>query len=681
MNKYEVLGIVNEGAYGIVYKAKNKENGDVVAIKKFKETDEDDIVKKTTLREVKVLRMIKHPNVVQLKEAFKRKGRLFLVFEYCEKNLLEVIEDKPQGLSPEEIKRFIYELLKAIEFCHRHGVIHRDIKPENLLIDGTQDILKLCDFGFARTMTNKNKNKLTDYVATRWYRSPELLLGSSYGAPVDIWAIGCIMGEITDGDPLFPGDSEIDQLYQIQKIIGKLTPDQEEQFAKNPRFIGLKFPELKTPETLEKHYIGKMAKNAIDLMGGMLRMDPKARYSAIDALSHSYFDTVRDSEVEELIESHKEKLVKQVEDQQKRLKESNSRTKDHSKRRTSTEKSSSKTRTNPYSLPLGTSPPQFKKKKNTQKFHKEKKASNSIKNLRKGRSSSKDNHHRRNGPTNSYDSNAYPRNTRNKRNMPNNDSLRENQSMSNYIPSSFSGLYLNSTNTKNETTEYDYEIGGEFGQKGVMAASTLLDNSMGLPSQVYGTGDLKNSLSTSVSGILSKATLQAKDMRKDNSSRKIPSLSPTGRSDENKTSFKSYHSSLINKAMSQSKIRKLFENISNENSHLQSINETLPPRHDQSSSYYEEEKSQKSFRGNKSRKRGSLKTRENTERRAIQRFKQTQPKQSFKKKNESQMSIVEFSRGRMSGQNEYNYEIPDSQNTSQMKSEDYRHTGGQYPFL
>ena len=101
---------------------------------------------------------------------------------------------------------------------------------------------------------------MTDYVATRWYRSPELLLGDNYSKEVDLWAIGCIMGELTDGEPLFPGESEIDQLYCIQKILGALTIDQQEKFAKNPRFIGYKFPDVTKPETIEKKYVGKMSK-------------------------------------------------------------------------------------------------------------------------------------------------------------------------------------------------------------------------------------------------------------------------------------------------------------------------------------------------------------------------------------------------------------------------------------
>jgi cyclin-dependent kinase-like len=178
-------------------------------------------VRKTILREVKILRMLKQDNIVNLKEAFRRKGKLYLVFEYVEKNLLEALEESGNGLDPELVRTYMYQLVKAIEWCHRHNVIHRDIKPENLLVSAqAEPLLKLCDFGFARTITSRGGQVLTDYVATRWYRSPELLLGcTDYGKPVDMWAIGCIMGELIDGQPLFPGESEIDQLYVIQKVL------------------------------------------------------------------------------------------------------------------------------------------------------------------------------------------------------------------------------------------------------------------------------------------------------------------------------------------------------------------------------------------------------------------------------------------------------------------------------
>lgn len=140
---------------------------------------------------------------------------------------------------------------------------------------------------------------MTDYVATRWYRSPELLLGySDYGPEVDMWAIGCIMGELSDGKPMFPGESEMDQLYLIQKVIGKFTPEQQDSFNKNPRFVGLKFPEIIKPETLEKKYTGQLSTNALALMIGLLKMDPSERLTGEQALRHKYFDDIREPELE-----------------------------------------------------------------------------------------------------------------------------------------------------------------------------------------------------------------------------------------------------------------------------------------------------------------------------------------------------------------------------------------------
>jgi cyclin-dependent kinase-like len=287
-SKYEVLGIVGEGAYGIVYKCKNKENNDFVAIKKFKET-EDDIVKKSMLRELKVLKILKHENIVEFKEAFKRKNNLFLVFEYVEKTLLELLQQKPKGLDSELIRNIIFQLCKAIKYLHDQNIIHRDIKPENLLIDPNYK-LKLCDFGFARSIS-KNKEQLTDYVATRWYRSPELLLGNGYyGNEMDYWAIGCIMGELTDGEPLFPGEDEVDQIICIMKVLGKITEEQLISFAKNPRFNGVKLPEITKPETLEKRYSGKLNKTAINFMKQLLHPDPNLRLKGEQVFQHPYLE-------------------------------------------------------------------------------------------------------------------------------------------------------------------------------------------------------------------------------------------------------------------------------------------------------------------------------------------------------------------------------------------------------
>lgn len=294
MNKYEIMGVVGEGAYGVVLKCRNKETKEIVAIKKFKEGDDDENVKKTTLREVKMLKSLKHENIVFLIEAFRRKTKLFLVFEYAEKNLLEVLEDNPRGLSSGEVRNYIYQLVKAVTFCHDKNIIHRDIKPENLLVNPSHNNrkcgqLKLCDFGFARTISAKDRD-LTDYVSTRWYRAPELLIGStSYGKEVDHWAIGCIMGELIDGNPVFPGESDIDQLYTIQKVIGPITNEQKKLFQKNQQFNSMSLPDVGNGQGIAKRYGKKIDVEGLDFMKKMLRMDPAERLKGQDCLQHPYF--------------------------------------------------------------------------------------------------------------------------------------------------------------------------------------------------------------------------------------------------------------------------------------------------------------------------------------------------------------------------------------------------------
>ena len=291
-NKYEVIGIVGEGAYGIVYKCKNKETGKYVAVKKFKET-EDKLVQKTMKRELAMLQMLRHENVVEFQEAFVSKGNFFLVFEYVEKNLLEVLEESPKGLSPKLIRSFVFQMCKAVSYLHKNNMIHRDVKPENLLIDENFN-LKLCDFGFARKIKlnrqNNNVDTMTDYVATRWYRSPELLLsGGIYGPEVDYWAIGCIMGELADGNPMFPGENEVDQLECIIKVLGNLPEDLVNMYYENPIYNEKELFRVKKPETLEKRYLGILSPTAIDFMKGLLQLDPNKRLNGETVFKHKYF--------------------------------------------------------------------------------------------------------------------------------------------------------------------------------------------------------------------------------------------------------------------------------------------------------------------------------------------------------------------------------------------------------
>ncbi|XKL68680.1 hypothetical protein PGB90_006449 [Kerria lacca] len=175
-------------------------------------------------RLVKYIRVqkLQHNNIIQLLEVFKKKKRFYLVFEYLDRTVLNELEENPNGLDEKRVREYTFQLICAIEYCHNKNVIHRDIKPENLLISSI-GILKLCDFGFARVLRNLNGCYYTEYIATRWYRAPELLvLDRKYGKPIDIWAIGCVFAELFVGEPLFPGGSDIDQLHQITTKLGML---------------------------------------------------------------------------------------------------------------------------------------------------------------------------------------------------------------------------------------------------------------------------------------------------------------------------------------------------------------------------------------------------------------------------------------------------------------------------
>ncbi|XP_061636772.1 cyclin-dependent kinase-like 5 isoform X4 [Phyllopteryx taeniolatus] len=271
---------------------KSIDTNEIVAIKKFKDSEENEEVKETTLRELKMLRTLKQENIVELKEAFRRRGKLYLVFEYVEKNMLELLEELPNGVPTEKARSYIYQLIKAIHWCHKHDIVHRDIKPENLLIS-SDDVLKLCDFGFARNLSEGTDANYTEYVATRWYRSPELLLGAPYGKAVDMWSVGCILGELSDGQPLFPGESEIDQLFTIQKVLGPLPPEQMKLFYSNPRFHGLRFPTVNHPQTLERRYLGIIGGALLDLLKSLLLLSHAERFLTEQSLNHHAFQNLR----------------------------------------------------------------------------------------------------------------------------------------------------------------------------------------------------------------------------------------------------------------------------------------------------------------------------------------------------------------------------------------------------
>ncbi|GCB70396.1 hypothetical protein scyTo_0010773 [Scyliorhinus torazame] len=292
MEKYEKLGKIGEGSYGVVFRCRNKDTGQIVAIKKFVESEDDPLIKKIALREIRMLKQLKHVNLVNLLEVFRRKRKLHLVFDYCDHTVLNELDKYPRGVAEDHVKSIIRQTLQAVNFCHKHNCIHRDVKPENILIT-KHGVIKLCDFGFARILTGPGDD-YTDYVATRWYRAPELLVGDTqYGAPVDVWAIGCVFAELTSGNPLWPGRSDVDQLYLIRRTLGDLIPRHQKVFSTNQFFSGVNIPVPDIMEPLEVKF-PHISPQALHFMKGCLMMNPMERLTCEQLLQHPHFDSCRE---------------------------------------------------------------------------------------------------------------------------------------------------------------------------------------------------------------------------------------------------------------------------------------------------------------------------------------------------------------------------------------------------
>ncbi|XP_076241116.1 cyclin-dependent kinase-like 4 [Calliopsis andreniformis] len=295
MDKYEMMEVVGEGTYGVVMKCKHRETGQLVAIKRFLETEEDLQVRKMVFREIRMLKKLHHENLVNMIEVFRRRKRFYLVFEFLDHTLLDELERVGGGLGWEISKRHIYQVLRGLNFCHSNNIMHRDIKPENILVS-PNGIVKLCDFGFARLISAANES-CTDYVATRWYRAPELLVGDPrYGKGVDVWAAGCLFAEMMTGSPLFPGDSDVDQLHKITSVLGGLCTKHQALINRNipGRMLRLaSADELVGPPQSGITSIRKLFPTwdniTIDFLAQCLRMDPDLRPKCSMLLQHTFF--------------------------------------------------------------------------------------------------------------------------------------------------------------------------------------------------------------------------------------------------------------------------------------------------------------------------------------------------------------------------------------------------------
>lgn len=284
MEKYKVIGKLGDGTFGKVNKAVKKDTNEVVAIKlmkqKFYSWEEC-----MNLREVKSLRKLNHDNVVKLKEVVRMNNDLYFVFEYVEKNLYQVQKDQNNKMETSEIKSIMYQVFQGLAYIHKNGFFHRDMKPENILMTGSK--VKVADFGLAREI--RSKPPYTDYVSTRWYRAPELLLRSTnYNSPVDIFAAGCIMAELFMGRPLFAGSSEGDQLMKVCSVLGSPSKTDWPEGHQLASKLGYNFPTMKKTHLSE--LMPDVPYEALDLLEKVLVFDPSNRLTAQQCLEHEFFD-------------------------------------------------------------------------------------------------------------------------------------------------------------------------------------------------------------------------------------------------------------------------------------------------------------------------------------------------------------------------------------------------------
>ncbi|XP_015906279.1 serine/threonine-protein kinase dyf-5 isoform X2 [Parasteatoda tepidariorum] len=282
--RYKFMETIGNGTYGTVLLAYNLDSGEKVAVKRMKKKYHS-WEECMSLREVKSLQKLSHANLVKLKEVIREDNTLYFVFEYMKENLYQLIKGRDNPFPENVIKNILYQILQGLAFMHKHGFFHRDIKPENLLCMGP-DLIKIADFGLAREI--RSRPPYTDYVSTRWYRAPEVLLrATNYNSPIDMWAVGCIMAELYNLKPLFPGRTEIDQIFRICSLLG--TPDQRdwpdgfilasEMNFKFPQFVEMPIPSL----------VRNASQDGCVLLKDLLRWNPDKRPTAVMAARYIYF--------------------------------------------------------------------------------------------------------------------------------------------------------------------------------------------------------------------------------------------------------------------------------------------------------------------------------------------------------------------------------------------------------
>ncbi|KAI0033243.1 Pkinase-domain-containing protein [Vararia minispora EC-137] len=292
---YNNVKVIGNGSFGVVFQATLLDAPPEEASIAIKKVLQD---KRFKNRELQIMRLVKHPNVVDLRAFYYTSGDkkeevyLNLVLEFVPETVYRASRHYAKLKQPMpmlQIKLYMYQLLRSLAYIHSVGICHRDIKPQNLLLNPATGVLKLCDFGSAKILVAGEPN--VSYICSRYYRAPELIFGATnYTTNIDIWSTGCVMAELMLGQPLFPGESGIDQLVEIIKVLG--TPSREQIKTMNPNYMEHKFPQIK-PHPFQKVFRPRTSPEAIDLVSKLLEYTPEARFSAVEAMVHPFFDELR----------------------------------------------------------------------------------------------------------------------------------------------------------------------------------------------------------------------------------------------------------------------------------------------------------------------------------------------------------------------------------------------------
>ncbi|KAJ3157774.1 regulator of ime2 [Geranomyces variabilis] len=287
---YKVIG---NGSFGVVFQAQLIANKEQVAIKKVLQD------KRFKNRELQIMRLLDHRNICSLRAFFysagDKKDEVFLnlTLEFIPETIYRASRHYgkvKQTMPMASIKLYMYQLFRSLAYIHSLGICHRDIKPQNLLLDPSSGVLKLCDFGSAKILVRDEPN--VSYICSRYYRAPELIFGSTdYSVSIDVWSTGCVMAELMLGTPIFPGESGVDQLVEIIKVLG--TPTREQIKSMNRNYTEYKFPQIKAspwPRTFKNK---PTTPESLDLIARLLEYTPLNRLTAIEAMAHNFFDELR----------------------------------------------------------------------------------------------------------------------------------------------------------------------------------------------------------------------------------------------------------------------------------------------------------------------------------------------------------------------------------------------------